>query len=167
MIPKQPIAASIVGLVIRAETAGDIYDLDSFSKFSGKLVPISPINAQYNVIRRYQKANPDNHIDLQPSIDFNIQNVYDLVANGRYDAYMEVEQRYIFSILDENSPLNNLKNKLSYIRYKAFPTYPLFNRQELADAYDKAIKNLRDQGQLDKLEIKYLGEKIGDYLNRK
>ena len=169
VIPKQPIAASIVGLVIRAETAGDIYDLDSFSKFSGKLVPISPINAQYNVIRRYQKANPDNHIDLQPSIDFNIQNVYDLVANGRYDAYMEVEQRYIFSILDENSPLNNLKNKLSYIRYKAFPTYPLFNRQEieLADAYDKAIKNLRDQGQLDKLEIKYLGEKIGDYLNRK
>lgn len=98
-----------------------------------------------------------------------IQNVYDLVANGRYDAYMEVEQRYIFSILDENSPLNNLKNKLSYIRYKAFPTYPLFNRQEieLADAYDKAIKNLRDQGQLDELEIKYLGEKIGDYLNRK
>ena len=52
---------------------------------------------------------------------------------------------------------------------KAFPTYPLFNRQEieLADAYDKAIKNLRDQGQLDELEIKYLGEKIGDYLNRK
>ena len=76
--------------MIRAETAGDIYDLDSFSKFSGKLVPISPINAQYNVIRRYQKANPDNHIDLQPSIDFNIQNyTQDLSILLKYNTFLQ------------------------------------------------------------------------------
>ena len=48
----------------------------------------------------------------------------------------------------------------SYVRYKAIPTYPIFNKKEqkLADEYDQAIEQLRQEGKIKELEEKYFGE---------
>ena len=65
--------------------------MDSFAKFSGKLVPIAPQDARYSVIEQYNKEHPDKQIQLKPSEAFQIADAYSWVLEGRYDAYLEVE----------------------------------------------------------------------------
>ncbi len=62
IFPKNKLAASIIGLAIRAENAGQITDMDSFAAFSGKLVPIPPQSAQYAVVTGYNDAHPGKRL---------------------------------------------------------------------------------------------------------
>ncbi len=166
VFPKNNIGASVIGLVIRKDTAGEIRDLPSFAKFSGKLVPIAPQDARYSVIDDYNKANGDNKIKLVSSEAFQIADAYSWVLEGRYDAYLEVELSYKNNIAKEDAPYHQFNDKLTYIRYKGIPTYPIFNRdqQQFADEYDKAIEELRQEGKIAELEQKYFGESLSAYL---
>ena len=67
LIPNNPLAASVIGIAFRAENADQIKDLESFAKFSGKLIPISPQSAQFSVIQEFNEKNPSNQIKLVPS----------------------------------------------------------------------------------------------------
>ncbi|WP_439257239.1 transporter substrate-binding domain-containing protein [Lonepinella sp. BR2271] len=166
VFPKNNIAASVIGLTIRKENAEQITDIESFARFSGKLVPIAPQNAQYFVIESYNKAHPDNQIKLLPSEAFQISDAYSWLLEGRYDAYLDVELSYKNNIQNENAPYHQFNDRLTYIRYKGIPTYPIFNRneQQFADEYDKAIEELHAEGKITELELKYFGERLSDYL---
>ena len=148
VFPKNNIGASVIGLVVRKENADQIKDLDSFAQFSGKLVPIAPQDARYNVIDGYNKEHPDKPIKLTSAESFQIADAYSWVMEGRYDAYLEVELSYKNNIAKEDAPYHQFADKLTYIRYKGIPTYPIFNKdqQQLADEYDKAIEELRAEG---------------------
>lgn len=166
VFPKNNIGASVIGLVIRKDTADKIKDLPSFAKFSGKLVPIAPQDARYSVIDDYNKANGDNKINLVSSESFQLADAYSWVLEGRYDAYLEVELSYKNNIAKADAPYHKFDDKLTYIRYKGIPTYPIFNRdqQKFADEYDKAIEELRQEGKIAELEQKYFGESLSAYL---
>ena len=167
VFPKNNIGASVIGLAIRKDTAHEIKDLPSFAKFSGKLVPIAPQDARYMVIDSYNKENPDNQIKLTSSESFQNADAYSWVMEGRYDGYLEVELSYKNNIEKENAPYHAFSDKLTYIRYKGIPTYPIFNKKEqaFADEYDKAIEELRAEGKIAELEQKYFGESLSAYLN--
>ena len=167
VFPKNNIGASVIGLAIRKDTANEIKDLPSFAKFSGKLVPIAPQDARYMVIDSYNKENPDNQIKLTSSESFQNADAYSWVMEGRYDGYLEVELSYKNNIEKENAPYHAFSDKLTYIRYKGIPTYPIFNKKEqaFADEYDKAIEELRAEGKIAELEQKYFGESLSAYLN--
>lgn len=166
IFPKNNIGASVIGLVIRKENANEIKDMPSFAKFSGKLVPIAPQNAQYMVIDTYNKENPDNQVQLTPSEAFQVADAYSWVLEGRYDAYLEIELSYKNNIEKEDAPYHDFNDKLTYIRYKGIPTYPIINKneQQFADEYDKAIEELRQEGKIAELEQQYFGESLSDYL---
>ncbi|WP_295165217.1 transporter substrate-binding domain-containing protein [Selenomonas sp. F0473] len=166
VFPKNNIGASVIGLAIRKDTAGEITDLPSFAKFSGKLVPIAPQDARYMVITEYNKEHPDNQIQLTSSESFQNADAYSWVMEGRYDGYFEVELSYKNNIEKEDAPYHAFSDKLTYIRYKGIPTYPIFNKNEqaFADEYDKAIEELRAEGKIAELEQKYFGESLSDYL---
>ena len=166
VFPKNNIGASVIGLVIRKDTANEIKDLPSFAKFSGKLVPIAPQDARYMVIENFNKEHPDNPIKLVSSENFQNADAYSWVMEGRYDAYLEVELSYKNNIVKEDAAYHQFDDKLSYIRYKGIETYPIFNRneQKFADEYDKAIEELRAEGKIAELELKYFGESLSDYL---
>ena len=168
VFPKNNIGASVIGLVIRKENANVIKDMDSFAKFSGKLVPIAPQDARYSVIEQYNKEHPDKQIQLKPSEAFQIADAYSWVLEGRYDAYLEVELSYKNNIEKADAPYHKFADSLTYLRYKGIPTYPLFNKKEqkLADEYDKAVKELKDDGTIDKLEKQYFGESLSQYLGK-
>ena len=168
VFPKNNIGASVIGLVIRKENANEIKDMDSFAKFSGKLVPIAPQDARYSVIEQYNKEHPDKQIQLKPSEAFQIADAYSWVLEGRYDAYLEVELSYKNNIEKADAPYHKFADSLTYLRYKGIPTYPLFNKKEqkLADEYDKAVKELKDDGTIDKLEKQYFGESLSQYLGK-
>lgn len=166
IFPKNYIGASVIGLVIRKDTADKIKDMESFAAYSGKLVPIAPQNAQYAVVEEYNKSHPDKQIKLVASEAFKVSDAYTWVMEGRYDAYFEVELNYKNNVLNENGSYHQFADNVSYIRYKGIPTYPLFNKKEqkFADEYDKAIEELRTEGKIAELENKYFGESLSNYI---
>ena len=166
VFPKEPVGASIIGFVFRKENAEQIKDIESFAKFSGKLVPIAPQNAQYTVIENFNKSHADTPIKLVSSEAFTIADAYTWVLEGRYDAYVDIDLSYKNNVEKENGAYHNLADKLSYVRYKAIPTYPLFNKkdQQLADDYDRAYKQLKESGKILELEKQYFGEDVFQYV---
>ena len=166
IFPKNPIGASVIGIVIRSDTADKIHDLPSFAKFSGKLVPIGAANAQYTVIDEYNKSHPDAQVKLVAGDQFGATDGYVWVNEGRYDAYVDIKLSFQNNVLVEGAPYAQYKDKLTYITYKGIPTWPLFNRkqQKFADAYDRAIEQLKKDGTVSKLAIQYFGEDVSALL---
>ncbi len=166
IFPKEPVGASIIGFAFRKENADQIKDIESFAKFSGKLVPIAPQNAQYAVIENFNKSHTDKPIKLVSSEAFTIADAYTWVLEGRYDAYLDIDLSYKNNVEKESGAYHNLADKLSYVRYKAIPTYPLFNKkdQQFADDYDKAYKQLKESGKILDLEKQYFGEDVFQYV---
>ncbi len=166
IFPKNKLAASIIGLAIRAENAGQIKDMESFAAFSGKLVPIPPQSAQYAVVTEYNDAHVDKQIILVPSETFTITDAYAWVLEGRYDAFFDIKLSFQNNVEKEGGPYHDLNGKLAYVPYKAIPTWPLFNKgeQELADAYDAAIEQLTADGKIQELSQQYFGEDIFQYI---
>ena len=168
IFPKNNIAASIIGLAIRAETAAEITDIDSFAAFSGKLVPIPPQSAQYAVVEEYNAAHPDKPIILLPSEVFTITDAYAWVLEGRYDGFFDIKLSFQNNVLKDDGPYHDLIGKLAYVPYKAIPTWPLFtkNDQALADAYDGAIVELTESGKIAELSQAFFGEDIFQYIQK-
>jgi len=166
IFPKTYDAASIIGIAFRTENADKIHDLESFAKFSGKLVPIPPQSAQYSVVEDFNRNHPAAQIKLIPSDVFIITDAYTWVVEGRYDAFFDLKLTFQRTVAAKDGAWNRYADKLSYAPYKAIPTYPLFNRnfQDLADKYDVAIKKLINDGTLAKLSLQYFGEDIFKYL---
>ena len=164
--PKNPIGASVIGIVVRTDTTDKIHDLPSFAKYSGKLVPIGAANAQYTVIDEYNKANPEAQVKLIAGDQFGASDGYVWVNEGRYDAFVDIKLSFQNNVLKEGAPYSQYKDKLSYITYKGIPTWPIFNKkqQKLADAYDTAIEKLISDGTVSKLAIEYFGEDISALL---
>ena len=166
LIPSNPLAASVIGIAFRKENADQIKDLESFARYSGKLIPISPQSAQYSVIQDFNEKNPSNQIKLVPSDVFDIADSYLWVLEGRYDAYFVLKLSFEKNVLKETGPYHQFADKLAYLPYKGIPTWPLFNKKEteLAAAYDKAVQTLKENGTISKLSQKYFGEDVFNFV---
>jgi L-cystine transport system substrate-binding protein len=167
LIPSNPLAASVIGIAFRKENAGQIKDLESFARYSGKLIPISPQSAQFSVIQDFNEKHPSNQIKLVPSDVFDIADSYLWVLEGRYDAYFVLKLSYEKNVLKETGPYHQFADKLAYVPYKGIPTWPLFNKKEteLAAAYDKAVQELKENGTISKLSLKYFGEDVFNFVS--
>lgn len=166
-IPSEPIAASIIGLAYRTSDADKITDMDSFAAYSGKLIPISPLSAQYSVIEDYNKMHEGKpQIKLIPSDVFDIADSYLWVLEGRYDGYLVLKLSFEKNVLKEKGPYHKFADQLSYVPYKGIPTWPLFNKAEtqLVKDYENAIKILKDNGTIEQLSLKYFGENVFDFV---
>ena len=166
IFPKNYIGASSIGIVYRTENADEIKDFDSFAKFSGKLVPIAPQNAQYAVVEKYNETHPEYPVKLEASDAFEISDAYLWILEGRYDAYFSIKTSYEALVVDEAGEYHDYADKLTYSIYQAIPTYPLFTlgQEELAAAYDSAFTTLQENGTIDALQQEYFGENLFQYV---
>ncbi|MEX2784832.1 transporter substrate-binding domain-containing protein [Streptococcus sp. H49] len=168
IIPEEPIGASIIGFTIRKEDENTITDIDSFADSKGKLVPISPQNAQYNVIQDYNKT-AKNPIGLTEAESFTVADAYAWVLEGRYDAYFDIKLSFEEAVTSEDGAYHQYADRLSWFAYKGIETYPLLHKnktnEEFATAYDQALKELQDDGTLSKLSQKYFGEDVFSYVS--
>lgn len=169
IIPENAVGASIIGFTIRKDDAEKITDIDSLAASGGKLVPISPQNAQYNVIQEYNE-DAKNPIELKEAESFNVADAYAWVLEGRYDAYMDVKTSFEASVKDEKGAYHKYANDLTYIPYKGIETYPLIHKsdtnKQFSKEYDKALKELKEDGTLSKLSKKYFGEDVFDFVTK-
>lgn len=168
IFPENYSAASIIGIAFRAENADVIHDLESFARFSGKLVPIPPQSAQYPIIQEFNTTHPDTPIALVPSDVFIINDAYAWVLEGRYDAFFDIKLSFQNNVLSEKGVYHHLADRLAYVPYRAIPTWPLFNtaEQQLADAYDRAYVQLKADGTISRLSHQYFGEDIFAYIEK-
>ena len=166
VFPKNYIGASIIGIVFRAEDAEKYTDLEAFAADGGLLVPIAPQNAQYDIIQNFNNEHPDTPIELLASDQFQVSDAYQWILEGRYDAYFEIKTSFEHNVEDEDGEYHDYADDLAYVPYEGIPTWPLFNinNQELADAYDEAIEQLKEDGTLEKLAHEYFGYSLFDYI---
>lgn len=167
IIPDQAIGASVIGFAVRKADENKYKDIDSFAKAGGKLVPISPQNAQYNVIQEYNKK-AKHPIELKESESFSVADAYAWVLEGRYDAYFSIKLSFEEAVQKEGGAYHQYADQLTWFPYKGIKTYPLIHKNDtnkaFAKEYDKAIKELQKDGTIAKLSEKYFGEDIFSYV---
>ncbi|TDE71192.1 transporter substrate-binding domain-containing protein [Streptococcus vicugnae] len=167
IIPDEAIGASVIGFAIRKADEGKYKDIDSFAKDGGKLVPISPQNAQYNVIQEYNKK-AKHPIELKESESFSVADAYAWVLEGRYDAYFSIKLSFEEAVQKEDGAYHQYADQLTWFPYKGIETYPLIHKNDtnkaFAKEYDKAIKELQKDGTIAKLSQKYFGEDVFSYV---
>lgn len=167
IIPNEAIGASIIGFAVRKSDEAKYKDINSFANSGGKLVPISPQNAQYNVIQEYNKT-AKKPIELTESESFSVADAYAWVLEGRYDAYFSIKLSFKQAVQDKNGAYHQYANQLTWFPYKGIETYPLIHKnktnQTFAKEYDKAIKELKKDGTIAKLSKKYFGEDVFSYV---
>lgn len=168
IIPQEKIAASVIGLTYRTADKAKYSNLEDFAKQNGKLIPISPQNAQYKVIEDFNAAHPKTPIKLDAADQFTISDSYAWLLENRYDGFFDIKLSFDNSVLAADGPYHNYANKLSYVPYKGIPTYPIIHKnvtnEAFAKAYDQAIKELEADGTLTKLSKKYFGEDVFSYI---
>ena len=170
IIPGSPIGASIIGFTIRKADVNKFKNIDDFAKEKGKLVPISPQNAQWTVIEEYNKKHSASPIELTAAESFQIADAYAWVLEGRYDAFFDIKLSFEKAVTDKAGSYHQYADQLSWFPYKGIPTYPLIHKdkknEEFAKAYEKAIKELEKDGTLSKLSEKYFGEDVFSYVDK-
>ncbi|MGT2710797.1 transporter substrate-binding domain-containing protein [Streptococcus oriscaviae] len=168
LIPETAIGASIIGFTVRTADAATYKTIDDFATAGAKLVPISPQNAQYNVIQAYNEEHPDSPIALTAAETFTVADAYAWVLEGRYDGYFDIKLSFEKAVLAEDGAYHQYAEELSWFPYRGIETYPLIHRnqqnEELVAAYETAIKELEEEGVLAKLSETYFGENVFDYV---
>lgn len=166
VFPKQYIGASVIGIATRSSDKDKYSSLEAFAASGGKLVPIAPQNAQYNIIQNFNAKHPDAQINLVEADSFTQSDAYQWLREGRYDAYVTIKTSFEASVLKEGGEYHDFASELSYVDYEGIPTWPLFNinNQELADAYDEAIAQLIADGTIEKISNEYFGYSLFDYV---
>ncbi|MFX3616819.1 MAG: transporter substrate-binding domain-containing protein [Sporolactobacillus sp.] len=124
-----------------------------------KLAPISTDDARYSIIANYNKAHPNNKIDLVGIGDQYAADPFKAIAAGRYDAAI-----YPLPAFQEVQKQLHLKLKVTP-SIGVVPTFFLFNKQIAADKtlrnkVDVILKELKKDGTLVKLSKKWYGENV-------
>lgn len=155
IFPKEFLGLSGVGLLVKKENK-DVKDLSDFAKKKFSLAPIAASNAQYTIVDEYNQANPDNKVKLEAGDAFSVD-VVQWVNEGRVDGGIYLGATYEKQVLAKDGPYHNLVDQVVYNEFTVVKTWPLFNKkeQEFADAYDKAIKKLKEEKKTNEIMVKF------------
>lgn len=166
VFPKEFLGLSSIGLVLKKENER-IKDLEQFANEGLTLAPIAANNAQYTVIAEHNKENPDNPVKLEAGEDFTVD-VVQWVNEGRVDGGVMIEGTFNGQVNVDGAPYANLKDDVVYNEFNVIRTWPLFNKkeQEFADAYDEAIKKIKETDALRELSKKYYDKDLFEVLDR-
>ncbi|MFJ7727308.1 transporter substrate-binding domain-containing protein [Neobacillus sp. NPDC097160] len=155
IFPKEFLGLSGVGLLLKKEKK-DIKDLSDFAKAKLSLAPIAASNAQYTIVDEYNQANPDNKVKLEAGDAFTVD-VVQWVNEGRVDGGIYLGATYEKQVLANDGPYHNLADDVIYNEFTVVKTWPLFNKKEqaFADAYDQAIKKLKEEKKTNEIMVKF------------
>lgn len=153
LIPNENDGASL----IRIYSNDSHKNLNSISDLRGiKLVPTDANGGLYYILTTFNKSYPTNKINIQTSdAGISIADKLKSVASGKYDALIEPSNLGEADIIkQQNLKINTSKPVL------VIPTYFLLSKKDknLKTQVDKALRELKADGTLSKLSIKYYGE---------
>ena len=161
LFPEECIGGNIIGLAVRKSDEADIKTLEDVAKNNKSVVPIAPTSGMYGIVLQYNAEHPDNQVNLVDAEWTNAADEYKWVAEGRYDVAVASK-----NVVDDTFPKIGLENDIQFNSFTAIKTWSLFNPEEteLAAAYDKALKELKDDGFISEKSEEYFGEDILPYI---
>jgi L-cystine transport system substrate-binding protein len=164
IFPEEFLGLSSAGLVLKKENE-HIKTLSDFASAGYSLAPIAANNAQYTIIDEYNTKNPDNPVKLVAGDAFSVD-VVQWVNEGRVDGGVIIEGPFEKQVIAEDGPYHNLVNDVVYNEFAVIKTWPLFNKkeQEFADAYDQAIKQLKEEKKTSELSTEFYGRNLFEVL---
>ena len=126
----------------------------------------SVVSIEGDEIKVGKKAK--NQIELTESESFSVADAYAWVLEGRYDAYFSIKLSFEEAVQKEDGAYHQYADQLTWFPYKGIETYPLIHKnstnKEFAKEYDKAVKELQEDGTIAKLSEKYFGEDVFSYV---
>jgi L-cystine transport system substrate-binding protein len=160
LFPEENIGGNLIGLVTLSNVEG-VKTLQDVSARKFRLVPFSAITGIYALARSYNDTHPNEQVKIEVSEWQDTAAGYRWILEGRYDAYMALKEGYnaVAKELD-------LDGKLKFNEpFWAIQTWSLFNKNEteLAAAFDKAVRQFKEDGTLSQISIKWYGGDVHAY----
>lgn len=165
LFPEEFIGLSSAGLVLKSKNE-HIKNLKDFATAELTLAPIAASSAQYTIVDQYNQEYPANQVNLKAGEEFNLD-VIQWVNEGRVDGAITIEAIYTAQVLNEESPYYQFKDDLVYNEFSVIKTWPLFNKKqtEFAQAYDEAMKELKETDELSKVMEEFYEKDLFPLLN--
>jgi len=129
-----------------------------------KLVPSSPNGGMYNLLTSYNDEHPDTQITITTADGTSLADRFKSIDSGEYDAL----------VLPNNLGFNEIKEQLG-LKVKPVetpvainPTYFLLGKDQtdLKEKIDIGLKELRENGTLAELSVKWYGEDTIQYYTK-
>lgn len=143
-------------------TKSDRTDINSLADLKGKtLAPVPPAGGIYSLLSTYNSQHPDSQVSFQTAENVPIANRFKELQDGKYDALV-----WPSGNLDLNSIEQSLNTKFRHSDpVQISPTYLLINKKyvDLSNQINTAIAQLKKEGTLSTLSIKYFGEDVFKY----
>lgn len=154
---KEPSGLSDLRLIVRSDD-DSIHSLADIARLKKTLVPIHVSDARYQVISDYNDAHPDNQITLEGTGEQTAADIFKSVSSGQYDAAIYPVGSFLSIQKQLNLPLKIADS------VGVFPTVFLYNNspevEQLQQDVDKVLVELKNDGTLEKLSIKWLGSDV-------
>jgi len=160
LIPATPMGASLMKIYSRKDS--NLNDIKSL--VGKKIVPVTAGGGVYKFVNQWQQENPDYKVTITASsAGVPYPDRLKEVQSGKYDALI------LPSNLGEQTVIDNQKLNIQASEPVSINnTYVLIHRsdenQPLADDVNKALKELKDDGTMDKLSQKWFGEDVVQYM---
>lgn len=168
-IPKENICASYIGLLVKKDL-GDLKDFSDVADRQKKegltFYPMQAGNGLTYPVEVYNEENPDNQIQFEYSSENTNNDVLGWVANGRYDVGLALYSTWVNNFEDEEGAYHEYVDELSWIPVQNVGVYNLFDKdavsQDFLDAYDSALKQLKDSGKASEIATEFFGFDVFD-----
>ena len=160
LIPATPMGASLMKVYSRKDS--NLNDIKSL--VGKKIVPVTAGGGVYKFVNQWQQENPDYKVTITASsAGVPYPDRLKEVQSGKYDALI------LPSNLGEQTVIDNQKLNIQASEPVSINnTYVLIHRsdenQPLADDVNKALKELKEDGTMDKLSQKWFGEDVVQYM---
>ncbi len=168
-IPAENICASYIGLLVK----NDLSDLKSFEDVAKRqaetgitFYPMQAGNGLTYPVELYNEANPDNQIVFEYTSENTNNDVQAWIANGRYDVGLCLYATWLNNFEAEDGAYHEYYDDLTWIPIQIVGVYNLFDKeavdQEFLDAYDAALKQLKEDGTASEISIQFFGYDVFD-----
>lgn len=148
---------SFAGLVV-TEEHDDVRDLSIAAEQQLKIAPTYAGGGLIAFLKDYNEKNPDNQVEFETIDERTDYDITQDVISGRYD--YDLQNLHAYNKLVEDNP--EIGDKTNFYAFAAIKSFDLFNKdkQELADRYSWAIQQLKEDGTLSELYVKWFGQDI-------
>jgi L-cystine transport system substrate-binding protein len=160
LIPESPLGAGLTKIYSRKGS-----NINTLKDLVGKsIVPVTAGGGVYKFVTQWQKENPEYDVKISTSsAGIPYPNRLAEIQNGKYDALV------LPSNLGEQTVIEN--QKLDIMTSEPISinnTYILIHKSDenkvLVADIDKALKELKDDGTIDKTAQKWFGESLSTYM---
>lgn len=158
LFPDEISGVSLINIYVR-EDDNSIASLDDL--VGKNVAPSSPNGGIYNLLTAYNEEHPNAQITVNTAEGISVADRFKSLDSGEYDAIV-IPNNLGF---DEIKETLNLKVKAVEEPVKVNPTYFVLGKDQtdLKEKLDAALVELREDGKLSELSIKWFGEDTFTY----